>query len=86
MSGRGWYAEKEAKLKKEKVKQMKETNAISAITDGHVRKANGENNWVSNGTRTYPIYADEERKRKDYPQVLAMEIARKLCAKYGVAI
>lgn len=84
MASRGWYAEKQMKLKKEKIKQMKETDAIAAITDGYARKSRGENGWVGDGTRTYPIYADEERKRKEYPQELAMEIANNLFAKYGI--
>ena len=35
MASRGWYAEKMTKLKKCKVAEMKERNAIEAIDCGH---------------------------------------------------
>ena len=85
MASRGWYAQKCAKLKKEKIKQMKEMNAIFACDKGYTRRGEGKNDWMSAGTRTHSVYLDERQKERDYSVFLAQQIAAQLAKKYGVA-
>lgn len=79
MASRGWYAEKMAKLKKEKIAEQQERDAISAIDQGNYkgqkdysrsrnpycrRKADYNHGFHSLGTRS--MFADErvEYERK----------------------
>lgn len=87
MASAGWYRQKMLKLKKEKIAEMKERDAISAIDEEKTaedrpiinRGKQWGHGWGSLGTRTCREQYEEEQERLYGAQVRAIQATLVRC-------